>query len=345
VDDVRQLTAIGTQYVGTDQIGGVPVTVLDGAAVPPPAKKKPAGPVEASASPTAKRFAAQGGQVRYWVDAKSNLLRAEALVDATTTLRIDFDRFDDTAPQAIELLGGAAVNPAKPTAAQLAALSRMRMRDYLTGGGTITVAMPLSADELVSAVGWLDWQKQALYLTVRNNRTDGADSTLRADAYGVTVLGGDSKTKGKEEAPAADTGAPRGALAMPSLHPARKGWSRSSWISREDQYGEPDFDALLNELLALAAPTADNPAALKLVAATLRTDKLNGTKVTVYEIRKPTEALTPAGGGRLRYWVDHTGKLLRLELRTRSGAYGYVTINPAAVPKLPDPIPAAKTAA
>jgi hypothetical protein len=276
------------------------------------------------------------------VDASSRLLRAEALVDATTVVRVDFDRGDATVPRAIELLGGAPVKPTRPTAAQIAQLSQVRYRDYFTAGGTITVAVPLSADELVSAVGWLDWRQPALYLTVRNNRADGPDSTVRADAAGVSVLGGDSKTKGKEEVPAPDAtaGAPRAPMAMPPLHPPTAGWHRSSWQSREDKYGEPDFDALLNELLALAAPVTDSPAALRAVASTLRTDTLNGTKVTVYEIRKPSEVLTPPGGGRLRYWIDGTGKLRRLELRTRGGAYGYVTIDPAPVPTLPDPVPA-----
>jgi hypothetical protein len=42
----------------------------------------------------------------------------------------------------------------------------------------------------------------------------------------------------------------------------------------------------------------------------------------------------------LRYWVDGTDKLRRLDLRTRGGAYAYITINPAPVPKLPNPVPA-----
>ena len=106
VDDGRQRVArspaIGTRFVGTDEIGGDKVDVLDGAAVPPPAPKASTtgGPTAATPAPSHSGlpFAAYGGQVRYWVDAHSRLLRAEALVNPSTGLRIDFDRTDGTEP-------------------------------------------------------------------------------------------------------------------------------------------------------------------------------------------------------------------------------------------------------
>jgi hypothetical protein len=39
----------------------------------------------------------------------------------------------------------------------------------------------------------------------------------------------------------------------------------------------------------------------------------------------------------MRYWVDRDGTLRRLEVRTRSGAYGYLDVVPGPVPTLPRP--------
>jgi hypothetical protein len=344
-DDPAQIAAIGTQFVDTDEIGGVPVDVLDGAAVPPakPAAEsaKPTPSMPSASSSAALPFAAHGGQVRYWVDAQSRLLRAEALVDPKTMLRIDFDRTDPVTPQAIELLGGAAITPAKPTAAQITALSLMRVHDYVAGGGAITVAMPLASNALLTAVGWIDWRDSVIYVAVHNNKGSGPDATLRADAAGVTQRGTFVDSPASNSPPASrPSTSPSTGIADPPLHPSHTGWKRTSWIDREDAYGETDLDAILNELLALAAPVIDSPVALKPIASRLRTDTLGRTPVTVYEIRKPSEQALKPGNGRLRYWLDKAGYLRRLELRTRNGSYGYVTINPGPVPTLPDPIPA-----
>jgi hypothetical protein len=128
---------------------------------------------------------------------------------------------------------------------------------------------------------------------------------------------------------------------MPTLRTGRSGWKRTSWGKLEDAYGLPDLDLLANEMLALTAIRPDDATQLKPVAARLRADNVDGTPVTVYEIRQPAEAKVPMGQGRLRFWVDRTGLLRRLELRTRTGAYAYVTITAGHVPTLPDPIPMA----
>jgi hypothetical protein len=350
-DDAAQIASIGSRFVSTDEIGGVPVDVIDGAAIAPTvtaptvaaSTPSPASSPTVDASPSGLAFADRGGQVRYWVDAHSHLLRAEALANPTTPLRIDFDRADRTVPRAIELLGGAPITPKRLTAPQVTALSQMRAHDFVAGGGIVTIAMPVAADALLSAVGWVDWRNRALYVTVRNNSSSGPDATLRADVDGLTIRGSLGATDPSAADATAATGT-RGAFTMPDLHATKKGFVWHSWVSREDRFGESDLDALLNELLALAAPVIDDPVAIRKVGARLRADTVNGVKVTVYEIRKPPEKGMAAGTGRLRYWVDKSGVLRRLELRTRNGAYGYVTINPTAVPALPDPV-AAKPAA
>jgi hypothetical protein len=327
VDNAGQIAAIGTKLIGQERINGIPVDVIDGAAVPPAAPKASAAPTP---SPSGLPFADQGGQVRYWVDAQSRVLRVAALVNPTTTLQINFNRTDKTDPSAIELLGGAVVTPRPLTTAELKLLSKMRVNDRVSGGGVITLAVPVGQQKLYSATGWIDWAVPSLYATLRNNKASTPDATLRADAYGMTVRGSLTGTPGTN---------PGGPLAAPAIHPSASGWKRTTWSDYADQYGEPDLQLILNELLALSSWSKDDPAGLKPVASRLRTDTVDGVAVTVFEIRQPSESTVPPGYGRLRFWVDAHGLLRRLELRTRTGAYGYVTITPSAVPNLPNPIP------
>jgi hypothetical protein len=325
-DSATAIAAIGTRIVGQDRIGDDAVDVIDGAAVPPTA---PTGAAAArpTPSPTGLPFAAYGGQVRYWVDARSRVLRVAALVNPATTLRIDFDRTDATDPTAIELLGGAVVHPTPPSAGDLALLANMRVADHDRGGGVITLAVPAGPQQLYSATGWLDWNTPAAYATIRNNKASTPDALLRADEFGLTVRGSLPGTPGPN---------PGRALAAPTLRPPTTGWRRTTWASYADRYGEPDLELILDELLTLSATTADDPAALKPVASRLRSDSVDGVPVTVFEIRQASEATVPPGYGRFRFWVDAHGLLRRLELRTRTGAYGYVTITPGSVPALPD---------
>lgn len=338
-DSASEIASIGTRFVGTDEIAGDKVDILDGAAVPPPAPKASTtgGPTAATPAPSHSGlpFAAYGGQVRYWVDAHSRLLRAEALVSPAIGLRIDFDQTDGTEPTAIELLGGAPIRPTKLTAKQADVLASMRFEDGQAKGGAITLAVPASADELLSATGWIDWPDTALYLTVRNVKAGGPDALVRADATGLTIHGsidGTPLVAGQAEN--------RAPLAVPAVPAPTTGWKRVTWASREDAYGEPDFDLILNEMLALWAPAKDDPAALLQNSSRLRSDSVGGVPVTVFEIRKPAERGVIPGRGRLRYWVDAHGLLRRLEIRTRTGAWAYLTFTPGAFPRLPDPIQA-----
>ena len=343
LDDAGQIRAIGTKFVTTAMIGGVRVDVLDGAAVPPAPSPALATKTKTrtktstvTPSPAGAAFAAQGGQVRYWVDAQSRLLRAEALINANTGLRVDFDRADQTRPQAIELLGGAAIDPMPISASQAKLLAGMRLRDLRIGGGRLTLAVPNATNQMISGTGWLDWRNLAVYLAVRNNIGTGL---LHADARGLALHGELTTTDTAGlGAPSATPPAPAtGNLAMPPLTAPKTGWTSASWLSRVDQAGQPDLDLLLNEMLSLAAPGRDNATLLRPLASKLRADNVNGVPVTVFEIRKPAERSVVPGYGKLRYWVDSTGLIRRLEVRMRNGAYGYLTFTPDAVPKLPTP--------
>jgi hypothetical protein len=119
--------------------------------------------------------------------------------------------------------------------------------------------------------------------------------------------------------------------------PLDDGWQRSPWEGRGDDQGGYDLDLLLNEALSLGSGNRHDPGQLRDTAAWLRADSLAGAAVSVYEIPRQVElasAVAP-GDARLRYWVDEqTGLLRRLEIRTRTGGFGWLDLHPGPLPSL-----------
>ncbi|MCM0674417.1 hypothetical protein NCC78_06905, partial [Micromonospora phytophila] len=69
-------------------------------------------------------------------------------------------------------------------------------------------------------------------------------------------------------------------------------------------------------------------------ALRIRADTLAGKTVDVVELR--------TSGAPLRYWIDSSGLLRRLELRTSAGAWAQLDLTPGAVPRLTPAAPAPK---
>jgi hypothetical protein len=289
--------------VRQDTVDGARVAVLD---APPP--------------PTSKT-----SEVRYWLDGTGGLRRLEALLAENLPVRVDIQRADPAGGTAsagstaaaggpataavpvIDLLGGAPVAPRPITSAEAELLARLPARDRSSGGGRLTVQLPVQPASLIDGQGWLDWRAGRASLAAGNPDDDTQRSRLWADGYRVSMRG--------------RTG----------------GWRTTTWSNRPAS----DLDTLLRS--ALAATSArfglTNPAGLTDPAGAtsfLRRDDLHGVPVTVFEIRLPGENARP-GQGRLRYWVDRTGLLLRVELRTALGAFAHLDITPATVPALPRP--------
>jgi hypothetical protein len=124
----------------------------------------------------------------------------------------------------------------------------------------------------------------------------------------------------------------------PPVHPPAGGWSAASWSDRGDEHGATDLDLLLAEAIAAAATDQEDQAGLRKSASWLRTDTVGGVPVTVFEVRTEAETGLTPGLGRLRYWVDASGLLRRLEVRTRTGAFGYLDVVPGAIPTLTRPV-------
>lgn len=251
-----------------------------------------------------------GAAWRYWLDADARLHRLETVVGTNVPLRLDFDRADRREVVGVAALGGRAVHPRPVTTGEADLLARLRQRNRATGGGTVSVTLPGDHANLVTAAGWLDWGGPGAYLAVRDSAVPGGQTLIRADRYGVAVRSNAEHTRD----------------GMPPLAPGPGAWQWTPWPQR----GTDDFDVLLRHVLALSGWAWDDPAVLRRTARWLRADRLDGEPVTVYEIPPPV------GATGLRYWVDASGRLRRLEVRTRAGAYGQLDVRIGArVPALP----------
>jgi hypothetical protein len=302
--DVPELLARSqARWLREDRAGGLPVDVLLGPAVPP------------SRPPAGSSLAELGGAVQYWLDGQARLHRLAALLAPGTQVRVELDRQDRTAPPVLDLLGGAATDPRPVTAAELATLAGLRQRIQAAGGGRVTVVVP-TAEATVRGTGWLDWHRPVVYLA--RTRDGAPDGLLWADRAGVATRPGEPAGGGRPPVPA----------------PAGADWRRSRWSERGDRHGGFDLDLLLHEALALAGGERTPVGPLR-PARWLRADRAGGARVDVYEVPRPVESGVAPGGARLRYWVDRSsGVLRRLEIRTRTGGFGQLDLDPGPVPYL-----------
>lgn len=314
-------------WIGRDKIGDHPVDILLGPAVPPratptkkPPTKKPAPTPTAtravgpqSPTPSPGSLAAMGGAVKYWLDGDARLHKFEALLAKDLPVTVELRREDSPELVAIDAFGGRGGKPRQVTAREAAVLAAMRQRNRASGGGEITLNVPMLPAGALQAKGWIDWRSSVAYFLAREK---DQGYLMRVNRTGVSVQ------KAKKDAE------------KPPLPPAKKGWEVIPWARRGDALGGLDLDLLVNEALAVSSSGRDDAKKLRKVARWLRADTLDGTPVTVYEIPKVADVGGARGQATIRYWVDKSGGLRRLELRTRIGAYGQLDIKPGRVPKL-----------
>ncbi|MFC7548549.1 hypothetical protein [Plantactinospora sp. GCM10030261] len=120
--------------------------------------------------------------------------------------------------------------------------------------------------------------------------------------------------------------------------PVDRRWALDGWDRHGIDGGAMDLDLLISEGLAAGRRTTDATREVRSAGVWLRSDTLDGRPVTVFEMPKAAEAGVPPGHARLRYWVDGSGLLRRLELRTRTGAFAQLDLTPERVPYLA-PVP------
>jgi hypothetical protein len=348
-----------SRWVGSDKLAGTQVDVLLGPAVPPReavpppaaspsaaaaspavtaspsfaasprvgakspgATPKAGAPPSASASPAPEpsALAQMGGGVRYWIDAASRMHRFEALLGADLPVEVDFNRTDNPEFVAVDAFGGRPVKARAVTAEEADVLSRVAQRNLNRGGGALDLTVPTVPAANLRGAGWIDWKEGVAYLSVRDTDKPADVALMRANREGVAVL----PTK------------PRANARPPLPAPTSDRWKYQRWIDRADTSGGLDLDLLVAEALTLAAGQRDDLAALRQRASWLRTDTIDERPVTVYEIAKPQETgAVRRGQARMRYWIDKSGGLRRIELRTRTGAFAQLDITPGEVPDLP----------
>ena len=360
-DDTAAVAATGARFLRQERLDGVPVEVIAGPAVLPSPTPAVAGPQPVVRSPSGLPFASAGGQVTYWLDADSRLRRLDALLRKDLPVRVDFDRVGRLGSPAIEPLGGAPIAPRPVTDSEALVLARMGVRGRAARGGRLTVTLPVAPAGLARADGWLDWRTPAAYLAVRNPDEPTRDALVWADRTGVITrpatasqatgnqatgnqaapsssasggfagLGSSPAASPAGQAPAPDVAT----SSPPPLRPPAGGWQLTTW-AQHDAQGASDLDILLSA--ALTAGNVGDPARLRVRASWLRTDALGGSAATVYELRSPAEAGTAPGQGLLRYWLDDSGVLRRIEVRTGDHAFGCLDLTPGPVPALTKPV-------
>jgi len=328
-DPADLLARTESRWLGQERIAGTTVDVLLGPAVPPQplptATPKPAGSARPSATPSPSRtapptaLAELGGGVRYWLDPAAKLRRFEALLPGNLSVRADLDHADRPPVTAVAAFGGATIAPRALTKKETALLAGMRQRNLDRGGGRITVSISTVPVANLRGAGWIDWTSRVGYLALHDVDKPADVAYMRADLSGVAYQAVSGKKRD-----------------LPPLPAPRTGWQFQSWSQRTDARGSLDVDLLLGEALALASSGTDDGGALADRGSFLREDVVGDVPVSVVELAKPAEKGSIARGqARLRYWIDGTGALLRLEARTRAGTFAQLDIQDGEVPILP----------
>lgn len=274
-------------------------TATTPAAKAPPTTTQSAKTPSASPSPDPRSLLAHGGPVGYWVDGTARVRRMEALLSDGIRARVDFDRTRRPELTAVAAFGGGVVNPRKVTAAEAKALSVMRTRTRAARGGQFTVNLPLPPARMIFVDGWLDWRGGVAYALAHDLDDDARNVLVHAGRTTVAMRASTDK--------------------QPPLPAPRGKWERRSWNDLGVRVPATELDVLLHEALSVGLAGRDDPKALAKSAYRLRLDELNGRPVAVFEIHTAADAGSPPGAALMRYWVDPTGVVRRLEIRTPLG--------------------------
>lgn len=329
-DRADLLAPLKNEWVRRDTTQGTEVDVLLGPAVLPiaPATATPTPSPEPtpSSSPSAKpldpnALDSHGGAVGYWLDGGGRLRKVETLLAPSMPTAIDFLR--DAKPEftAIDALGGRDIAPREVSEPEATLLSAMRQRNYRARSAQLTITLPVLPGALRRAKGWLDWQRGISYLSVQDIDDASYDVLLHANKSSVAI----HKTGGR----APDT---------PTIPAPKGGWEKAEWNQLSGTSGLTELDMLVYEALAMGVNQLDDAKSIRGGARRLRVDVLNGVPVGVFELPSVIEQQVSAPGqARMRYWIDNSGVLRRLEVRTGTGGLAQLDLDLGA--KLPANLP------
>ncbi|SCL23971.1 hypothetical protein [Micromonospora inyonensis] len=246
---------------------------------------------------------------RYWVDRDARLHRLTARLPDAVPVTLDLDRSHRPPLHPVAALGGARGLPRDLTGEEAERLTAMPARNRALGGTALTLAAPTGTGANLRGGGWLDWRGQVAYLATTDLDAPEQRTLTRHDRSGVA----------RTQVPVGDE-APDARPPLPPPRDAR--WQRG-------RTGPGELDLLVGSALRAGREPPDPDR-----ATWLRRDNAGRQPVDVIEVY----------GGRhaLRYWLDRSGVLRRLELRTGTGAWAQLDLVQAPVPRLP-PVPRSST--
>ncbi|WP_211291564.1 hypothetical protein [Micromonospora wenchangensis] len=300
------LRAGGGRWLGRETLGGDPVDVLQAALWPATAP----GATATALATNSSTATAPGGRPaadadpRWWVDRDARLRRWAGRLADGTPMTVDLDRVDRPTPWPVDALGGRPGLPRAATDEETARLGRLATRLRAgTGSAAVTVTAPLGSAANLRGGGWLSWSAGVAYLSVAELDTLGRRTLRRRDRAGFARA---DVPVGPHAAAAGPSAAP------PPPLPTGAGWRLA---------GQPvdELDALVDAAVRAAGPTPDATTTVH-----LRSDRRAGRPVDVFEVRRQ--------GQRLRYWLDRSGFLHRLELRTTGGLWAQLELTPGPLP-------------
>ncbi|MFY1681454.1 hypothetical protein ACN265_08005 [Micromonospora sp. WMMD730] len=301
------LRAGAGRWLGRETLGGDPVDILQAALWPPPAPAATAPtttPVTTASAAAPDGRPADDADPRWWVDRDARLRRWSGRLADGTPVTVDLDRVDRPTPWPVDALGGRPGLPRAATDEETARLGRLATRLRAgTGSAAVTVSAPLGSAANLRGGGWLSWSAGVAYLSVAELDTLGRRTLRRRDRAGFA----------RADVPVGPHTAAAGPSATPPLPlPTGAGWRLA---------GQPvdELDALLDAAVRAAGPAPDATTTVH-----VRSDRRAGRPVDVFEVRRQ--------GQRLRYWLDRSGFLHRLELRTTGGLWAQLELTPGPLP-------------
>ncbi|MEH1168819.1 hypothetical protein V6V47_25875 [Micromonospora sp. CPCC 205539] len=300
----------GARWVARDTIAAEPVDVLQ---APLPTAS---GPAPASAASTGPTGDAPDERPRYWLDRDARLHKLVARLPGVGPVTVTLNRADRPTLRPVDALGGRPGLPRALTNAEQNRLTRLPARLRVERGAALTLTAPVGTDTNLRGTGWLSWTARTAYLAVADLGVPDRRTLLWRDTAGL----------GRADVPATAGGG--GTAESPGRPPLPATPGRAWTFTRS---GADDLSLLLNTAVTLDGATGQSGAPVR-----IREDVAGGRVVDVIEL--------PAGISSVRYWIDRSGSLRRLELRTGPGAWAQLDLTPAAVPRLGKaPRPAAAT--
>lgn len=317
-DKADLLQQTDSQWLRQDSVYGTEVEVLLGPALmpkPSPSKPSPTAPQSPKPSSTpvdGRSLKAHGGAVAYWIDAGARLERLETYLSATVTAKVDIDRSQKAEFDAAPAFGGAAIAPRKTTAIEAQALAEMRRRTLAQGSGKLTITLPVAPAGMIQVNGWIDFREGVAYSLAKDLDDPSNDVLIHASHTRISMRKAS------------------GATAPPFPAPSGK-WESDGWGELTQA---TELDLLLHETLSIGVDVRDNAKDLAKRSNRLRLDEIDGQEVAVFEIRGGGEPKGVPGSALFRYWVDPTGVVHRVEIRTRLG-FAQLDIDYGKIPALP----------